>query len=822
MKKLALLFAAILGLAGQANAQQYGEELTLGSIRGWGWSEKTIVTSDEEIPQLPASVKIPGNWGDVKLYTGSFDANDYTGFKVVLGEAPAEGSVQFYYRNAAQASSYSGTYLPWEEGTVSEDGLTYTGTFSLENLGDDAIITQLALQNRTSSSVTVIINEVYLIDKDGNEVPSNGLSATGWNAASITPLTVPEGGESKDVYEFTSQYGEVGVDFGEVQEIAADQPHIFTLVSSEPIPTGEFQWKIYNEDGTQSYAAWTLESENVVTYTMPANYTGISIQHFVNTTSYLPQDIKLYRKIVGGPIARETLPIKVGSNGSAEIIDPFPSYEQGENGLPIGVEITGSYGAVGLWKEAFEVGEYIGYKVVLEEKPEEGSLQIFFRTETHGNSGGIYLPWETNEANGTVLSEDGTTLTGEFDMDAFEGDNTVLVFAIQKIKDSGSVRCVVKEVYLMNEDDEWVPTPGIGHAASSLWNQGTTFAVGGSYDSSGNIYDAYVKFNAANDYLGTYSGTVDEGTYHLVTFYTEEPLPEGVLPLVMNIGLDWNTWQWTFESIPFSIVDKGENALAVKIPFSYNSLYVGYYGSEENLPCTVRFTKIVREIYEVTPNDYIFSVVGDINGWNSDALMTQSEDNPDVFTVTLTNRQVKEVKEYAFKIRANKSENLFTTENQIWIPEKTGVYTLTYTFNRADNSITVEAVRTDNCTWSVSFANNGNWEKVMVRVMSGDKELANEEATFSRHSSSQDVDLYTWSMKSEDVPTTIIFSDGNDTTTGEMEYVDGKQYDFLTTTGIANVKEEVKDNVIYDMQGRRVAQPGKGLFIINGKKVVLK
>lgn len=44
------------------------------------------------------------------------------------------------------------------------------------------------------------------------------------------------------------------------------------------------------------------------------------------------------------------------------------------------------------------------------------------------------------------------------------------------------------------------------------------------------------------------------------------------------------------------------------------------------------------------------------------------------------------------------------------------------------------------------------------------------------------------------------------------------------TTGISTVKTaaDTKDAVIYDLQGRRVMQPTKGLFIVNGKKVVVK
>ena len=42
------------------------------------------------------------------------------------------------------------------------------------------------------------------------------------------------------------------------------------------------------------------------------------------------------------------------------------------------------------------------------------------------------------------------------------------------------------------------------------------------------------------------------------------------------------------------------------------------------------------------------------------------------------------------------------------------------------------------------------------------------------------------------------------------------------TTGI-NVQSSIQsDNAYYTLQGQRVAKPGKGLYIHNGKKVVIK
>jgi len=841
MKRFTLLLAALIGLVVQANAQ-YGEELVLGSKAGWGWSKKTIIISDQEIPQLPATVSIPGNWGDVKLWTGSFDSQTYTGFKVVLREAPATGTVQLYYRNAAQASAYSGTYLTWESDEAGvnylEDGKVLSGVFSAEALGDDLVITEFALQNRTSDAVSVIVEQVYLIDAEGKEVPTNGLKATGWNPASITPLTVPEDGVQADVYEFTNQYGEMGVEFGEVQEVEADKPHIFKLVSPEAIPAGEFQWKVYNEDESNSYIPFTIDPENEVTLQLTTNYTGLSIQHTASTASTLPQSIKLYRQIVGGPISKERLPIVVGSNGSAQLIDPAPSMEQGENGLPVGVEISGSYGAVGLWKEAFEVGEYVGYKVVLAEKPADGTVQIFFRTETHGNSGGLYLPWETNEANGTVLSEDGTTLTGEFDMDAFEGDNTVLVFAIQRIAETGTVRAIVKEVCLMNEDEEWVQTPGIGYAASSLWNEGSTFPVGGSYDENGNIWDAYVQYNAVNDYMGTYSGTVEDGTYHKVTFYTEEPLPEGVVVSCMNIGLDWNTWQWTFDNVESKVSGQGTNALSVIIPRSYNSLYVGYYGAEENLPVKVRFTKVVREVYELTPDAYFYGIAGDFNNWSNDLLLTQSTEDPNIYTATLSGQQVKEMKAYGYKVRSNRQWGFYELPaagegNMEWTPETPGIYDFTFTFNLAENTCTLNAVRTDDITWTCTYVNVEGWESVYAYTWSAngaEQQMGAWPGTQLQANGKQvdGFDVYAFSYKATYAPENIIFNNGQGgdaNQTEDLVFEDGKQYNDpskQTVVGITDVRSNESANRYFDLQGRRVAQPAKGLYIVNGKKVVLK
>lgn len=48
------------------------------------------------------------------------------------------------------------------------------------------------------------------------------------------------------------------------------------------------------------------------------------------------------------------------------------------------------------------------------------------------------------------------------------------------------------------------------------------------------------------------------------------------------------------------------------------------------------------------------------------------------------------------------------------------------------------------------------------------------------------------------------------------------RWKFNITTGIQTVTTTMENGAYYDLQGRRVAQPVKGLYIVNGKKVVLK
>ena len=41
-------------------------------------------------------------------------------------------------------------------------------------------------------------------------------------------------------------------------------------------------------------------------------------------------------------------------------------------------------------------------------------------------------------------------------------------------------------------------------------------------------------------------------------------------------------------------------------------------------------------------------------------------------------------------------------------------------------------------------------------------------------------------------------------------------------TGISRIENVKENGAVYDLQGRRVENPTKGLYIVNGKKVMVK
>ena len=590
-----------------------GEELSLSP--GWNCNQSVSYVG----PNFPAQITMKSGSNYIKV-AKEFTADEYVSYKIVFAEGVQEGALSLVIRG----NKMENVQTPIEAGTT-----VLEGTFDNIEFGEndegvvDRTITRFGLLNTSGAELTYVLSDFILYDEDGGEyqvdLESNtSFSWSTWqNEAQCT--IVPTESEEIQVWSF-NQWGALSHNFGENITPGKDEIHRFVVESSEPFPEN-FQWKVIrgSDDGDASYPGAFPVGETSVTLELTEDnikkseddaidyFTGVAIQ--CTNSGILPIDVKMFYEVAyaNGVISREALPVKVGSYGSnAEIIDPNPSMEQGENGLPVRVNIPGNWGDVKLWKETFNAADFVGYKVELAEKPVDGDLQVYYRTEAHGSSGGVYVPWETSDEKLSEVSEDGTILTGEFDLDALEEDFEVLRFALQN-RTGSQVSVIIKNVWLLTEEGEYVETEGL---TADGWNAATFVPVGGSYDEDGNIWDAYVKFNAANDYLGTYSGTVEEGTHHRITFYTAEPLPASIIPICQNIGFDEN-FNWTFDDVYIESEGEETTEFTVNVARSYNSLYLRYVGEtagsknnikrnegEEDGALTVRFTKIVRDVME--------------------------------------------------------------------------------------------------------------------------------------------------------------------------------------------------------------------------------
>ena len=67
-----------------------------------------------------------------------------------------------------------------------------------------------------------------------------------------------------------------------------------------------------------------------------------------------------------------------------------------------------------------------------------------------------------------------------------------------------------------------------------------------------------------------------------------------------------------------------------------------------------------------------------------------------------------------------------------------------------------------------------------------------------------------------------IYDEEIDTENPGMQLSNSYYFDFGGTTAIEPVINNVGDNIYYDLSGRRVENPTRGIYIVNGKKVLVK
>jgi hypothetical protein len=579
MKKIYLLMTMLLALCLGSYA---GGDDDLSLTTGWNCS----LEQESTAPMYPSQVTISGQWRDIRICDSNFSAKEWVRYKIIFAEPFTDSElVQVMVRNAAEASSYSGHYFPIQAGVTEVEGNLSDIAFK----GGDSIITVLGIQDRKADTAKFVLNDVILYKADGTEWHPNLAKDWGSSFTKLGQGVITE-------YYSLGQWGTLAHNFGSNVVVGNGDVHRFTFTSSVPFPEG-LQWKVLrgSADGLSLYpgainagdtiASIDINESNILkSDTDTINYyTGVAIQ--ATASARLPKDVKLSRSIIygNGALSREQMPV-IASYG-AKVVDPHPAESVNPNGLPVRVTLPGSWGAIKIWLDSIDVATYPSYKIVLRDKPATGTIQMFYRNRTQGNSGGVYVPWATDSALLSNLSEDGKTLTGDFSTDALEGDNMVLAFCLQNMT-SSSVNFVVDSVLLINEDGEEIPTSGL--SSSGIWNGGTTTPLGGSYDENGNIYDAFVTWSSTYGWEGSYSGTVAENTYHRFTFYTDTPLPDSVQVICFD---------GSYSAINVIENGKGTTTYSVDIPSSYSMFALQYKGST-GLPFTVRFNKIIREVFE--------------------------------------------------------------------------------------------------------------------------------------------------------------------------------------------------------------------------------
>lgn len=138
-----------------------------------------------------------------------------------------------------------------------------------------------------------------------------------------------------------------------------------------------------------------------------------------------------------------------------------------------------------------------------------------------------------------------------------------------------------------------------------------------------------------------------------------------------------------------------------------------------------------------------------------------------------------------------------------------------------ENGYQVEFVHT--CYYKDGFKDNN---KLVVREVGGDW-IEMEGVNFPEPNSYAKVSSGNVKVPSELVGKTVEFAfkyigsgSSNDSNWNIESFSFLKDNEIPTGIVNINAKSEVKDNKIYDLQGRLVKNPNKGIYIVNGKKVI--
>ncbi len=387
-------------------------------------------------------------------------------------------------------------------------------------------------------------------------------------SSTVTGEAAADGNIYSGTVNFRGQWGEVG---GKAwgADVTEGTKHVITVRCAQPIPEG-LQWKLgykdeYGENLGETYPAIEING-NECKITLEQSYWYLAVQRYSSSAIDPIEILSATRDVYLTNFTPSSEDLQVLVDYGAQI----EGHATSPNGLPATVSIPGNWGDVKLWGEAFDINEYPRYRIELEQAPgSDGLLQMFVRNQAQADAyGGHYYPFAADQ----------TVMEGTFNPDDLGDDPVVVQFALQNMTGS-TVETVVKDVTLYKADNSPVATSGL---VASGWNPATIVPFG-----SEPVYEGTVDFTQQYAYVGPYSGTVDMGTFHRFTFYTDAPIP-AEFQMITVIGEDAQT----------TAVEATGNEYSFDVYDDYTFLALQYIG--EGTPA-IHFNRITREICEIDP-----------------------------------------------------------------------------------------------------------------------------------------------------------------------------------------------------------------------------
>ena len=207
----------------------------------------------------------------------------------------------------------------------------------------------------------------------------------------------------------------------------------------------------------------------------------------------------------------------------------------------------------------------------------------------------------------------------------------------------------------------------------------------------------------------------------------------------------------------------------------------------------------------------IYSIVGELTGgWDADADMTQDADNENIYTLVVEDFEAT-AEGYQYKLRKNHKwgeGEIPAAGNYTWNPEEVGAtYDLTFTFNLSEGTLTLDAVKQS--------------ASIVLDTEALDAEIAAAEDLIKDVDQTEGpaktlADAIAAAKEAKSAATT------QDDITTALQTLQTAVAAYKTTTGINTIKLNPADGIIYDLNGRRVLNPAKGIYIQNGRRVVIK